>query len=252
MGIFERKLLEKRYGYKGGKLQDLMTQIIRENQGRIAHAVTTTDKRRFEKNVKALAPKSDKGKKIIIPDVSNVIRRSPTIIKAADKGALMAETLRDRLRKDIKQVMLDEGITTTRGTVKRSIARKVEKQIGETFAGYTARNPEFGGVPTNLHAIAVTETRAVINNVRKEYVQAVAKESGREVMKTWVHNDSLSKTPRPGHERLHGTTIPMHKRFVLKGAKRTYRVDGPHDERLPADEAIQCACELSFAFTGEE
>jgi hypothetical protein len=247
---FERARLRKKYEFRGKNYSALASKIIVEQSAAIADAVLTTDKKRFDRNLKALAPKGPTGKKVVLPDVSNVIRRSPTIIKAAEKGKLLTQTLREKIRSDVKNTLLEEGISTTRGTVPKNLTKKLEKQLTETFKEYTKSNPKYG-MPSNVHTIAVTEARTVANQIRLEYTREVAKQTpDHQVKKTWIQNRGLSREPRDSHARVDGQERDIDKPFRLKGKDgNLYSPNGPHDAMLPASETIGCNCELSFRFS---
>lgn len=248
MGAYDKALLKKKYGWSGDKYQDLMGKIIKENQTKIADQILNSDKRRFDKNIRALMPKSHE-KKFVLPDVGNIIRRSPTILKAADQGKLLMETVRDRIRKDVKDAMLQHGLTTKTGALNKNVVRTLRKNLNETFDGYTKKDPTFKK-PTNIEVIAVTETNSVANNVRHEYAKQAeesAKDSGFEMAKRWKHNPSPKKHPREGHLDLDGEEISMDEQFELQGGDgRTYLVQRPYDTSLPAGEVIACHCELEY------
>lgn len=250
--VLDRGRRFEQYGWSGGKYQNLITTIVSENHQKVAEAVLTTDKARFQKNLGELSPKTSRGKQIILPDIRNVIRKSNTVIKAAEKGKLISETLRDRIKADVRQTLLENNVNTTRGTVRKDLAAQLSNKLRETFAGYTRKDPSLG-MPPNIHAIAVTETRTVVNNARLEYVRAVARESDRIAVKTWVHNTSLSSKARRGHYLLDGTQIRLGEKFIIKDEHgRHYRADGPHDPNLPASEVVSCNCELAFSFIPAE
>lgn len=248
MGAYEKALLKKKYGWTGGKYEELMGKIIKENQTKIASQILDSDKRRYEKNIRAIMPKAQE-KKVVLPDVGNIIRRSPTILKAADQGKLLMETVRDRIRKDVKSAMLDHGITTKTGSINKNVVRTLRKKLNETFDGYTKRDPTFKK-PTNIESIAITETNSVANNVKHEYAkqaQEAAKDSDFEMAKRWKHNPSPKKNPRLGHRALNGMEIGMDEAFEIEGGDgKIYAAQRPYDASLPAGEVISCHCELEY------
>lgn len=224
--------------------QDLIGQIIKKNQTTIAEKVLSSDKRKFQKHLDIVQPKG-KEKKIIIPDTTSIIRRSPTLIKSAEQGKIIQKTLADRIRSAVKKSLTTHNVTTTTGTVNKKIVKDLEKSLKGVYQEYTQNNPKYK-MPANIHAIAVTETRTVINSVRHEYVKRINDETGDDyqVKKTWIHNDSLSKEEnwRPKHKRLSGKTIALNAVFNVNG----YSSDRPHGEGLPASEVINCNCELEY------
>lgn len=236
---FKKALLKSKYNWTGKSYRVLMGKIVKEANKNIAQTVLKYDKKKYEK----VAPKTKRGKKLIMPDVSVIIKNSPTVLKAATQGELLANSLREKLRKDIKRTLLKYNITTTNGLINKTILKKMEKQVAKTFASHKKAKQ-----PNNIKTIATTETMNVINNVRFEYAKAVSKEAkqnGFTLKKKWVHNPKLSKEPRPLHITL-GETEPIgiNDWFVIDGKKALT----PHDSRLPAEETINCHCELDFRF----
>jgi len=253
MGAYEKALLKKKYGWSGQKYRDLMGKVISENYKKISSSVLSADSRRYKKDMTAILGISKE--KIIIPDVSNIIRRSPTIRKSADRGKLLEASMREEMRKIVKRGLLASNITTTGGTVRKNVAKNVEKELNIFFKGYTKKDPKFG-MPPNVHAIAVTETRSVISQVRKEYTgRVLADNPDIEIEKTWVHNDSLSEQWRIGHKKIHGQKKKFKEKFIIPVYKKVngkWRfmgralADHPHDASLSAEEVIQCNCEAVY------
>lgn len=255
MGAYETALLQDRYGYSGGKYQELMGQIVDENYSKISESVLTTDKRRFQSNVDATLPKRD-AKKFVLPDVSNMIRKSPTIRKAADRGELLGKTMREDLRKTIKRSLLEQNITTTTGKVSIKAIKNVEKNLNGYFEGYVKKVPKFG-MPSNVHTIAVTESRSIINQIQHEYSSKMMVDNpGYKMKKKWVHNGGLSDEDRKGHERIDGQTKDLDKPFsipvyIKKGGVYVFtgkwiQAMHPHAANLPVSEVIGCHCAAAY------
>ena len=242
-----KELLEDRYGdiFKDQHLTDITSVILQRNQEKIAHSVVTTDKKRFQDNLDKIRPTTSREKKLKLPDVGNVVRRSSSLVKVAEKGQMINETLRNKLRIKLKNVLLEEGITTTRGTVRMNLAKKLEAGFAETFKGYTDTG---GGVPANIKTIARTETMFMVSAIRREYAQKVAEDSPDVRMrKVWLHRGSLSKKHRTNHRKMHKRAILITGKFTLVGKDgNKYSVDGPHDPRLPAAEFINCNCQEEY------
>ena len=237
----------KKYGWDGRSHADLMGLIVQSNREKVAERVLLSDRRKYESNVKRIEPKY-REKKIVIPDTGNIIRRSPTIIKAFDKGKEIADTLRERIRKDVKSAMLERGITNKNGTVTKGVTSSLRKKLNETFDAYTKRDPTFKK-PSNIEAIAVTETKTVINTVRQEYAKSVNASLGKEgflMLKTWLHNRAPGGMPRRGHVDLNGVSVGVDDLFEINSEKGTFYADHPHAETLPASEVVCCRCELSY------
>jgi len=133
-----------------------------------------------------------------------------------------------------------------RGTVNKNIEKKLQKQIKQRFENYTKKDPRFG-VPKNIKSIAVTESRTVINNIRREYTAEISRQSKGEliVFKKWIQNRGLSKEPRDTHKDMSLLpSIPFTEKYSLKG----HSIEGAHDPNLPASEIINCKCEMKYFF----
>lgn len=247
MAQYDKKLLMKKYGWNGRNISDLMQKIVVQNRTKTAEAVLLSDRRRFETNLKAVEPKYQE-KKIVIPNVGNIIRKSPTIIKAAEQGKLITDTLRERIRKDVKAAMLDNGINNKNGTVNKNVTKSLRAKLNKTFDDYTKKDPTFKK-PSNIEAIAVTETRTVMNTVRNEYAREVSQSTQKDgfvMVKTWKHNRSPGGMPRASHQALDGVTIGIDDVFKIVDEKQTYFCEHPHSPLLPASMVICCRCELLY------
>ena len=244
--------LSKKYakGFSGKKYNELISQIVTENNTKIANTVLKKDKRKFKINLAVLEPKTSRGKKINLNLINEIdlVKNSPSIIKAAEKGLLLTKNLRNGLKRDIKKVLMAEGITTKRGTVNKNIEKRLRKEIVKRFENYTKKDPKFG-MPKNINAIATTESRTVINNIRREYTAQIVRQSKSElvVFKKWIQNKSLSKGGkfRKDHEAMSDLpAIPFSDKYNLNG----HSIDGAHDPSLPPSEVINCHCEEKYFF----
>lgn len=255
--IMDRAKLQDKYSFSGKKYATLMGKIITENQEKIANAVGHLDKRKIEKALKNALPVRAKEKIIKMPLPIDVIRRSNVIRKAADNGQLMSKTRRAEMNDIIKRVLKTKQIETKGGLVSKSIHLEVKKELNKYFANYTKNSPPFG-IPKNLHAIAVTETKGAINNMRHEYMKAssdISKKEGFAIYKKWRHNASLSLSKgtqsRPNHIAMaRQKAIPMESQFelILLDSKVKVSINNPHDSTLPASEVISCNCDVYYFF----
>ncbi|WP_246838113.1 hypothetical protein [Leptospira mayottensis] len=234
----------------GSNYQKLIHHIIAENQKKISQSVLRSDQDRLHDNLKNILPKEPDSKTFKIPDIDHALKRSSTLIKAADNSKLMSITRREEIRKVIKNILTENPVQTQTGAIRKDISRKVESGLLEYFEGYTKNSPPYG-VPRNIHAIAVTETRSVINNTRREYMKMTSTELGDEcvILKSWIHNGTLSKRARSNHINLAKFGfIELDQKFSVKGGDgKTYYVDGPHDYALPPSEVISCNCEIRYS-----
>lgn len=249
MTAYDKARMKKRFDWSGDKYSELIGKIIKENKAKIGDKVGESGKRRFETSLRDILPKGKRDKKIVLPDVSNIVRRSPTIIKAATQGELIMKTLRERMAGDVKRAMISEGINSKAGHINKNVARSVRKNLNETFDSYTKRDPKFKK-PTNIEAIVVTETQSVANTVRHDYAKAVnesAEADGVKMTKTWIHNRPKKSHPRTNHIGMHGTEIDMDDKFILTDSTGVkVEIEGPYDSRLSAADVICCRCELLY------
>lgn len=213
-----------------------MQSILRENRQNVSETVLEADRKRLVKKVK--------GGEKIMPEVKHMLGRSKVFLKAADSGKEMSRTQREALRRIVKRVLLEEPYQTRAGNVKKHVAVKVKAALKEHYEGYTKQVPPFG-IPENLKAIAVTETRSLLSNLRQEYMTTTQEtlEATHTVEKEWEHNSSLSHVSRKSHRAMDGTRVPVKAKFVLAGK---YNIDGPHDYSLPASEVVSCNCGMKY------
>lgn len=248
MKAYDKARLKSKYGWTGEKYSDLISKVIKENKTTIGEKVANQGKRRFETSVKDILPKG-REKIIRMPDAGNIVRRSPTIIKAATQGELIMKTLRERMRMDIKQAMVETGVNAAHGHINKNTFSAVKQNLNNTFDGYTKKDPKFKK-PNNIESIVVTETQSVANQVRKDYAKAVNEavtDSGFKMTKTWIHNRPRKSEPRQNHIDMHGIEIDLDDSFLLTGVNGVkYMIDGPYDPKLPASDVITCRCELQY------
>lgn len=250
--------LGKKYQGKvtGSKYESLMTQIIASNSESVSKAILRLSDEALTKQTKRI-PKG--GKILTLPDITEVLpKKSVFSRKAAEKGKLLTDNLRNKITNDLREVLDQPNYIRQKGKfkgqLKASVISDFEKKITDTFTNYTKRDPKFG-VPKNIHAIAVTETRAVTNNIKDEYMNAVINVNPDTVLyKTWIHNTSLVKEPRKHHERLNGKSIKNEQSFLLKNKKtnQSYTAKYPHDPSLPPGEVIACQCECIYEIRRKE
>jgi hypothetical protein len=237
-----REILSNRYGYKkGDSLSNLLQSVIETNADEITRFSLKKDQKKFEKTLNKIIPKRET-KKIRFPDSGDMVKKQNMLIRAEGQGKKISQNMRKKLQNDLLNIIKEEGIDT-QGKVRRSSINKFQKKITETFENYTVRNKKYG-MPSNVRAIAVTETRTAVNNLRLEYAKKIGNETpGYRVTKTWIHND-IAKEPRQNHVKLNDKTLSVDQEFRVAGQSAS----GPHDPRLPAEQVINCNCELRFHF----
>ena len=256
--------LRKRYGYTGKSYRELVQQILLNNNKSVSASMATLSAEQWEK----AKQKIKKGHSFVLPSLHEVMpEKKEQILKTAQAGDLISDTLHDRLAKELRGVLdsftpktNEQAYITRRGATAGKINPKLiaeyQKNIRSIFQNYTRRNPEFG-MPSNVKNIAVTEVRSAIGTIRKQYMTKLTqKNRDKKFFKTWIHNPRLSLISRPGHAALNNKTIPYHDNFTIKiYEKKAVRyiphgsiaAFAPHDKALPANQVIGCNCDLVFS-----
>ena len=255
--------LSKKYGFDrnnitGQSYRTLVQNIISNNDQEISNAVAGLSNDHWEKSIQ----KVRRRRRFILPDVSEVIpTENQSIIKAAEQGKQISDTLRDRLTENLNEA-LDEFRTavtdepaflrrrgTRAGTVNPKVIDLYQKKIRETFESYTKVDPTFG-VPGNIKTIAVTEMRSAVRFVKKNYMTELLRRNRNiRARKRWVQNKSLAKKPRRGHAEVHGQIVDYNQKFevplydVNNNLIGVTMMDGPHDPTAPVSQVIGCNCD---------
>jgi hypothetical protein len=249
--------LQDRYGWSGEKYQELMATIIAENHISAQRAVGRKLTGYFAGQANKIKPQGNA--RLLVPDLTDVLpKRSVYFRKGAEQGKLLTDTVRTDLAKNLKAAMaeyLGQGnekmqyqIGDKKSMIKPKLIAQFEKAITATFQGYTK-----GKAPANIHAIAVTEIRSAISDVKHLYAQRLANTNPGKVrmLKRWRHNPALSAVGRMGHRLVDGQTIAIAQAFLVPryyGGQRigVTAMDHPHDSRAPADQVISCNCECQY------
>lgn len=254
------KRLENKYGKEnihGKKYQALIQEILAHNNEKISRAMARLSDGHYKENVRKLSKK--KQKTIKLPDIQSVIpKRSVFLIKAAEKGDYISETLRSKLEKDLRETLLkfektgqskmeiQRGKET--GKINTKLIAEFQATITGTFESYTKKD-KITGVPGNIRNIAVTEIRSTVGMIRDEYKRELLKQNPQiKMTKTWIHNRQLSKKPREGHMRLNNMTVPVETKFRVDRDDGTGydMMDRPHEPGLPPEQVIGCSCEVIY------
>jgi hypothetical protein len=266
MGKIHLDRLRKRHGWTGGKYRQLMQKILAANDLSIANAVGRVKVGRMKATVARMGPK---WRTLALPALGEVLpKRSVFIRKGADNGTLLADDLRDRLTKNLRDAMKEMETKTGRpgyvkltgpakGRISEDFVNGFEAKIRETFEGYTKVDPNIG-VPPNVRAIAITECRGTVNTIKHSYFERLAeKNPGIEVRKRWKHNPQLSlKEPRPGHAEMDGKEIEIDDLFEVPAFEKVggkWEPTGaitlmahPHDSHAGPEEVISCHCDADY------
>ena len=254
------KRLADKYGKEnitGKKYQKMISEILAHNNKKAANAIGRITSSNYQSSVKKL--KKTKQKIVKLPDVSDVLpKRSVFVIKGAESGKSISDTLRTGLEKDLrdtlkefdgtgkKRMEIQRGVST--GKINPELIKSFQDKIKLTFENYTKRDPKTG-VPSNIRNIAVTEIRSTLDTIKASYKDELLKRNPKmQMMKTWKHNRSLSKNPRISHMELNNVTIKDSEKFKVG------RDDGsgfdfmlrPHDPEAPPGQNIGCSCEAIY------
>jgi hypothetical protein len=261
------KRLSDKYGMiksdemSGTKYSDLISHIVQHNNGNISRAITRQSKDKWNK---ALSKISTEEKRFIMPDLSDVFpKRAPHILKSAESGKLISQTLRDNLTANLRESLNQFTPTTgeqtyikrrgkNAGQINPKVIEDFKSRITDTFTNYTKKDPKIG-IPKNIQAIATTEIRTTVNTTKKIYTDALREKNPElKLRKKWIHHSSLSDTPRKGHLQLDGKTIDYDDTFTVVQYKKhgnkwikigTVQMEHPHDNNGGAEEVINCNCD---------
>ena len=252
--------LEKKYGkanLHGQKYNALIKEILAHNNEKMGNKVGRMNNSYYQENVRRLSKK--KQKIIKLPDLQDVLpKRSVFLIKAAEKGDYISDTLRSRLEKDLRdsikafqktgqsKMEIKRGVAT--GKINPALIKEFQKAITDTFESYVKKD-KLTGVPGNIRNIAVTEIRSTVGMIKDEYKRELLRRNPHiKMTKTWIHNKRLSKIPRKTHMALHGVTYPVEKKFrVDRDDGSGYdMMDRPHDPTADACNVIGCSCSCVY------
>ena len=263
--------IKRRYGWTGGKYQKLMQMILARNSESMSNAVARMKVGRMKEQAKKLEHwwAREGGRPLALPTLRDVLpKRSVFIKKGADRGTLLADDLRGRLSKDLREAMREYETRTGKpgyvklmgegkGRINEDFVNHFEERIRKTFEGWTKVDPSIG-VPRNIRAIAITEARGMVNEVKHDYFSRLAEVNpGIEVRKRWIHNPQLSMAePRPGHADMDEKELEIDDLFEVpayeKVGKKWEPTGGitlmahPHDPRAGPEEVISCHCDMDY------
>jgi hypothetical protein len=256
--------IKGKYGWTGTRYQRLVQDIIAYNTHKVSRAVTKVSDDVFKAQVRKIS--DPRVKRIVLPVLDDVFPKKDIYIrKAAERGRLITDTLRANIKKSLNDTVREFSKTEPTYVYRRGVkASRInpkliaayEKRLAGTFRAYTRKDPRIG-FPPNVHAIATTEMRSTVNEVKQAYVDALQKKNPEvKVRKRWIHNPSLSKAePRRGHQQLNGKTIPMDRRFkvnlYVRAGKRwtlagTDEMDRPHAQGARPEQVINCNCDIEY------
>lgn len=264
MAKVDWKYLRKRYGalsrsslVKNATYQGIITHIL-------AHHTENIQRGAVREVAAKIGKLSTRGG-LKVPAVADVVfPQRLALLKAADRGKLITEGLRDRLSKELRATMTEgKAFFYTsgprKGQVREGMIEDFQRRAAGVFAGYTKAGPagargraalhaEAGYVPANIRAIAITEIRTNASEIKRAYIDRVKTDNpGVRILKTWRHKPSGIIKPRPAHVALDGITLPVDSpfRYVTEDG-RQFNCQRPHDPVLPADQVIACSCDIDY------
>lgn len=259
--------LKKKYGAEnitGKSYQEIVELIIDQNTTNIKNKILRMNAEQWSRALKKVTPKE---KRFVLPDISDVLpKRAVSARKAAEKGQLISDTLRDRLTKDLRNTLTAFTTATgkpamtrqagaTAGRINPELINFFQQKITKTFKNYTKKDPKIG-MPKNLQSTAVTEVRSSINQIKAEYSdQLINKNPDILLKKKWVQNRSLAEEPRKGHNDVDGKVVLKDEKFKVplykttKGIKKKVgftMMRFPHDPTAPPEQVISCHCDYDI------
>lgn len=243
----------------GKNYRILMTDILDKNTKNIQNAVGRMTNSNYEKQITNLKKKGRlKEKAVLLPSMDEVLpKRSVSVLKAAESGKLVTQTLSDRMNKSLRDTLktwkesgkpLEIPTGKNVGKIDPRLIKEFEKNIMGVFQDYTKIDPSTG-VPGNVRQIAITEVRTNIDEIKAEYHKTLERKNAGNIKstKTWNQNRGLSKVPRKEHSEVNGLTIPRHSMFFVKNPDGGVDVmRHPHDPLAPPNQTIGCSCDLIY------
>jgi hypothetical protein len=154
---------------------DLTNDILNKNLKKVSDKVLKLNEDSWRKSLSKI---STTEKKVILPNLNNVIKESNIqILKTQEAGKLIKNTLKNKLIQNLRESLnqftpktkeqtyiIHRGKTT--GKINPKLIKEFQNRITETFQNYTLKDPRFN-VPVNIKTIAVTEIRSLINPLKK-------------------------------------------------------------------------------------
>ena len=254
------KRLEKKYGkhnLHNKKYNTLIKEILAHNNEKIGNKIQRLNNSHYQKNVRKLSKK--KQKIIKLPNLESVLpKRSVFLIKAAEKGDYISQTLRSRLEKDLRNSLkefqktgqskmeIKRGVST--GKINVNLIKEFRSAITETFEEYVKKD-KLTGVPGNIRNIAVTEIRSTVGMIKDEYKRELLKRNPRiKMKKKWIHNRRLSKKPRKTHMKLNNVILPIETKFRVdrEDGSGYDMMDRAHDPAADPKNIIGCSCDTVY------
>lgn len=227
---------------KAGTYAELIREVIAHNTEKVARGLGRLSEARYRRS----ADRALGSGVMVLPRWDEVVpKRAVWLKKSMESGEVISETLRNRLTAAMRQELVDwrGEAGAAPGRVPPELLRRLEARVAAEMRSYTA--PSTPARQSNARAIAVTEVRSAVDEVKFEYAKrmALANTERLSVRKRWKHNDSLVRKPRPGHKALDGATVGLHESFTVQTPRGPVQMMHPHDPMAPAGEVIGCQCD---------
>lgn len=174
----------------------------------------------------------------IAEDTGNGVLRS--ILGTVDVSFIFTDEVRTAIRAEGAALVTRTGATTKKritqaleeGIAAGESEKKLERRLDQVFARRSR----------DTRTIARTEVGKAVSVATMEG----ARQSGVVTHKRWLHSGRMGD-PRDAHVGLNGKTIPLGEAFEWRGEDgNLYRAQMPRGPGLPANEVINCQCDLSF------
>lgn len=250
MSKASKKRLMRNYDWDGKSTEGLARKIALSNYERMSKTALNRDKKNLEAGFKRALPKRARERPLAFPEPSAVINDSTLMsVKAIQNGKATSATRQRAVMGAVRETLDEMGLSTQRGNVPKNFHKRVARKLTAAYEPYAKNDPRYGR-PADVQRTAVTESRTLVNNLRRIYsdrAESVVKEEGFRVDRSWLHNPGMSKEPRGSHAAMNGVKA-VNGFYVLKGENGTYRIAGPHDPSLPAEEVIYCHCEEKILY----
>lgn len=251
--MFQEMIKQKQY-------RNILTEILHVNIEDVAPKIAQRSIRNWGKAISEPVPK----RTYIMPEYVQVIPTREDI-RARSRGQTdgisnnLRMALTEKLREKVNTFLgWHKEQTYLKKRINGKLESEFEDEVRQTMHNYIRRDPSFG-MPSNIHAIAVTELRTAISNIKRNVADRIREDNpGIMPKKTWIHNAHLSKdikNIRPGHKKMNGNVIPMDAVFdvpvIVKIGGTNFQIGtvpmaGPHDPNAPIDQLVSCHCDLEY------
>lgn len=253
-GLIDRLLKRlKPKGFKGNNFGETIENVMADSRLEVAQKTAGKAQAQWESVLKRIGLEPDTIRMPTTPDL--ILDEELYRVNALKRGKLVSKNLKEMISEDLRATLRDfltskpgeptmlKRIGSKAGAMNPALVDAFHDRISRTFEGYTGRNP------ANIRAIAITETRSAVNEIKMDYMRKLVRHSmGKlNVVKVWIHNPRLSKQPRKNHAAVNRVERPLEHPFkVPDGYGGFTAMDRPHDPKAPAGQVINCNCDVVF------